>query len=110
MEQDKRKVITEYLKGPRDYNEGVALYQRFGVNLMLKRRFVVDDTATTREILFDELRKIAGLTESEFAALPRRAKTKQAMIETKAPVKTVPVDDETALIGYSQQIDPLWII
>ena len=47
MEQDKRKVITEYLKGPRDYNEGVALYQRFGVNLMLKRRFVVDDTATT---------------------------------------------------------------
>ena len=38
MEQDKRKVITEYLKGPRDYNEGVALYQRFGVNLMLKRR------------------------------------------------------------------------
>jgi hypothetical protein len=98
MEQDKRKVITEYLKGPRDYNEGVALYQRFGVNLMLKRRFVVDDTATTREILFDELRKIAGLTESEFAALPRRAKTKQAMIETKAPVKTVPVDDETALI------------
>ncbi len=36
MEQDKRQVITEYLTGTRDYSEGVALYRRFGVNLMLK--------------------------------------------------------------------------
>lgn len=90
MEQDKRKVITEYLKGPRDYNEGVTLYQRFGVNLMLKRRFVVDDTATTREILFDELRKIAGLTEIEFARLPRKSYTVKSIQGTTS---TLPLHD-----------------
>lgn len=70
--QDK-KQITEYLAGSRDYSEGVSLYQRFGQNLRLKRLFVTDDTQTTKEILFEELRKLAGLTEQEFAHLPRRA-------------------------------------
>ena len=70
--QDKNK-ITEYLAGSRDYSEGVSLYQRFGQNLRLKRLFVTDDTQTTKEILFEELRKLAGLTEQEFAHLPRRA-------------------------------------
>lgn len=93
MLQDKRKVITEYLTGPRDYSEGVALYQRFGVNLMLKRRFTVDDTATTREILFDELRKIAGLTETEFARLPRKSHTRKVPIQgttSKEPYHHMP--------------------
>lgn len=70
--QDKNK-ITEYLAGSRDYSEGVSLYQRFGQNLRLKRLFVTDDTQTTKEILFEELRKLAGLTEQEFSHLPRRA-------------------------------------
>lgn len=70
--QDKNQ-ITEYLAGSRDYSEGVSLYQRFGQNLRLKRLFVTDDTQTTKEILFEELRKLAGLTELEFAHLPRRA-------------------------------------
>lgn len=68
-----KKQITEYLAGPRDYSEGVSLYQRFGQNLRLKRLFATDDTGTTREILFEELRKLAGLTEQEFAHLPRIA-------------------------------------
>lgn len=70
--QDKNQ-ITEYLAGSRDYSEGVSLYQRFGQNLRLKRLFITDDTQTTKEILFEELRKLAGLTEQEFAHLPRRA-------------------------------------
>lgn len=70
--QDKNQ-ITEYLAGSRDYSEGVSLYQRFGQNLRLKRLFVTDDTQTTKEILFEELRKLASLTEQEFAHLPRRA-------------------------------------
>lgn len=71
---DKNQII-EYLKGPRDLFEGVSLYRRFGQNLRLKRLFATDDTRTTREILFEELRKLSGLTEQEFDRLPRRAAT-----------------------------------
>ena len=66
MTTEQKKEITAYLCGPRDYAEGVALYQRYGVNLRLKRQFAVEDTAVIREILFDELRKLAGLSEIEF--------------------------------------------
>lgn len=73
MTTEQKKEITAYLCGPRDYAEGVALYQRYGVNLRLKRQFAVEDTAVIREILFDELRKLAGLSEIEFISLPRKA-------------------------------------
>lgn len=73
MTTEQKKEITAYLCGPRDYAEGVALYQRYGVNLRLKRQFAVEDTAVIREILFDELRKLAGLLEIEFNYLPRQA-------------------------------------
>lgn len=73
MTTEQKKGITTYLCGPRDYAEGVALYQRYGVNLRLKRQFAVEDTAVIREILFDELRKLAGLSEIEFNNLPRQA-------------------------------------
>lgn len=73
MTTEQKKEITAYLCGPRDYAEGVALYQRYGVNLRLKRQFAVEDTAVIREILFDELRKLARLSEIEFNHLPRQA-------------------------------------
>ena len=89
--QDKTQ-ITEYLAGSRDYSEGVSLYQRFGQNLRLKRLFVTDDTQTTKEILFEELRKLAGLTELEFAHLPRRAATPKPTLNGKT-VKAIIFDD-----------------
>lgn len=97
--QDK-KQITEYLAGSRDYSEGVSLYQRFGQNLRLKRLFVTDDTQTTKEILFEELRKLAGLTEQEFAHLPRRAATPKPTLNgltAKAIIFDDPKDNEAAL-------------
>lgn len=75
MTPQEKNIVIDYLVGPRDYNEGVSLYQRFGQNLRLKRLFITEDTATNREILFEELRKLAGLTEHEFNRLPRRAAT-----------------------------------
>lgn len=84
---DKNQII-EYLKGPRDLSEGVSLYQRFGQNLRLKRLFATDDTCTTREILFEELRKLSGLTEQEFDRLPRRA----AAPKLPLPVYTMKCD------------------
>lgn len=74
MTDKERNEIIDYLTGPRDHQEGAALYRRFGVNLRLKRLFSVDMTATTREIMLDELRHLAGLTEEEFRRLPRLAK------------------------------------
>lgn len=89
--QDKNQ-ITEYLAGSRDYSEGVSLYQCFGQNLRLKRLFVTDDTQTTKEILFEELRKLAGLTEQEFAHLPRRAATPKPTLNGKT-AKAIIFDD-----------------
>lgn len=97
--QDK-KQITEYLAGSRDYSEGVSLYQRFGQNLRLKRLFITDDTQTTKEILFEELRKLAGLTEQEFAHLPRRAATPKPTLNgltAKAIIFDDPKDNEATL-------------
>lgn len=97
--QDKNQ-ITEYLAGSRDYAEGVSLYQRFGQNLRLKRLFITDDTQTTKEILFEELRKLAGLTEQEFAHLPRRAATPKPTLNgltAKAIIFDDPKDNEATL-------------
>lgn len=49
MNQEQKTSIIEYLKGPRVYAEGVALYRRFGNNRMLMRQFELDETSTTRE-------------------------------------------------------------
>lgn len=99
-----KKQIIDYLSGPREYQEGVAIYQKFGQNLRLKRVFATDNTQTTKEILFEELRKLAGLTEAEFARLPRLAACHKPAINGKSAtciiiddLKKIPKDDEAAL-------------
>lgn len=96
MTDQDRKIIIGYLSGPRDFPEGATIYQKYGQNLRLKRLFVIDDTSTTREILIEELRKLAGLSEIELARLPRRAARHP---KAKAPTvpQTVMKDDEVAL-------------
>lgn len=69
-----RKEIVEYLTGPRDYSAGVALYNKYGANLMLKRAFALDQTVANVEILHNELAKLAGLSSADLARLPKRAK------------------------------------
>ena len=91
-----KEEIKNYLQGPRDYREGVYLYQRYGFNLMLKKRFALDETATTKAIMIEELRKLAGLSDQEFRRLPRFAETpaKREVAAKKQPEaveKTVPV-------------------
>lgn len=101
MTTEQKKEITAYLCGPRDYAEGVALYQRYGVNLRLKRQFAVEDTAVIREILFDELRKLAGMSEIEFNNLPRQAVRKSPQpngVQTKCVILDDEKNDESALM------------
>lgn len=93
---DRAKII-EWLAGPRDRMEGAALYNLYGKNLRLKRQFAVEDTATAMSILVDEMRKLAGLTEVELAALPRKAKG--AVAPTVAKTRTAERVEASAEIG-----------
>ena len=98
-----KKEIRRYLQGPRDYMEGVRLYQKYGINLRLKKQFALEATETIRAILMEELRKLAGLTEREFKNLPRMAvpaeKTQVAKDETphiedpEKPIEPVPATE-----------------
>lgn len=93
MTTEQKKEITAYLCGPRDYSEGVQLYAKYGINLRLKRQFALDENSSTREILLDELRKLAGLTEIEFDRLPRRAASHQPAALLGKSIDTVILDD-----------------
>lgn len=108
MTTTEKQSIIDYLSGPREYLEGVAIYQKFGQNLRLKRTFATDNTQTTKDILFEELRKLAGLTEMEFARLPRMAASHKPAINGKSAtciilddLKKIPKDDEAALMALA---------
>lgn len=75
MTTAEKQEIVAYLSGPRNYAEGVKLYERHGHNRMYKRRFVLEDTEFSRALLAEELRKLAGLSDAEFHRLPRLAKS-----------------------------------
>lgn len=112
MTVNDKKLIIEYLTSPRNYSEGVSLYQRFGQNLRLKRQFAIDDTQTTREILFEELRKLSGLTELELSRLPHHAHRQMPDKIANLDGKEIPVvifddprDNETALRELADSFD-----
>ncbi len=93
--------IVTWLKGLRPWTEGVALYDRYGVNRMYKEMFRLrGENVQTRGILVEELRKIAGLTDDEMRRLKRTGKPSPARNPQTAPPKndqTVnPQNDQTA--------------
>lgn len=95
---DSKKEIIRYLQGPRDYREGVSLYNRYGFNLRLKRTFSLNETEINKSIMIEELRKLSGLTDREFRNLPRKAlaKTENTVAKEETPkveTKQVPVTE-----------------
>ena len=86
-----RKEIINYLKGPRPWAAGVALYLKYGHNLMLRKTFMHRmETADLRITLVEELRKLAGITPAELSQLKRVA----AAPAPKQPTHTVDVEGE----------------
>ena len=84
----KQEIIT-YLAGPRNFIQGVELYEKYGINRMLKKSFRRQgETETMKAILLEELRKLAGLSEREFKTIRRNSKQPTA-------VKMEPARDET---------------
>ena len=82
-----RKEIINYLKGPRPWAAGVALYLKYGHNLMLRKTFMHRmETADLRVTLIEELRKLAGLSTTELSQLKRTAS--QGTGKTVEPEKT----------------------
>ena len=69
-----RNEIIDWLTSHRPWDEGVLLYIRYGHNRMLRRYFRNPETSTARQMLIEELRKLAGLTERQLALLPRLAR------------------------------------
>ena len=68
-----KEQIISFLEGPRDYSQGVALYEQFGPNRMLKAKFrQLGECEMTRGTLIEELRKLSGMSEAEFAGIFRR--------------------------------------
>ena len=85
----KQEIIT-YLAGPRNFIQGVELYEKYGINRMLKKSFRRQgETETMKAILLEELRKLAGLSEREFKTIRRNSKQLTAVKKetSKTPVK-----------------------
>lgn len=106
MEVEKRKEITAWLCGPREWSEGVVLYQRYGANLRLKKLFAVDDTSNVKAILVEELRKLAGISEIEFQHLPRLAKGCKTPSPVSAPTEIVIRFDEPSPAAVVSEYEP----
>jgi len=94
-----KELIIAYLQTHRNFYEGVALYDQFGVNRMLKAQFrKIGETEAIKKTLFEELRKLAGLTEMEFKSLKRVAFVAAPRVVPIAP--KVYDDDQLLALAY----------
>jgi len=65
-----KNQITNFLKTDRTFRNGVTLYMTFGKNLSLKKRINVEgNTEFVRNLLFDQLRILAGISDKEYELL-----------------------------------------
>lgn len=98
------KQIISYLEGPRNFNEGVGLYEQFGFNRMLIQQFRrVGETADTMATLCEELRKIAGITEADFKNLKR--KSHRPRVQEPAQVIPVKTPFETRILELAASLN-----
>lgn len=95
MISTEKKEIVAYLSGPRNYAEGVKLYDRYGHNRMYKRRFASEETEFLKSLLAEELRKLAGLSDAEFYRLPRLAKS---VVVNQKPIPAKRSDSDDTLM------------
>lgn len=100
-----QEEVRSYLCGPRDFDEGAALYRRYGINLRLRQYFAVERTETARDMLMNELRAIAGLTEAEFNGLPRLAEGTHIDTELIIEVDLTPTQHDDGQVYEPIHID-----
>lgn len=83
-----RKEIIDWFSSHRPWDDGVALYRRYGYNRMLHRYFRAPESAQGREMLIEELRKLAGLSHRQLSTLPRLARRSDLTLGPPEPIDT----------------------
>jgi len=90
-----KEEIKAWLQGPREYLQGIALYDRYGYNKVLKNVFSRGETIANRQTLEYELGKLVGIDEQELKNMVRVAK--KEIIPTKATEKPKTYVDDLLL-------------
>lgn len=97
-----KQEILAWLQGPRDFDEGRALYEKYGYNKMLITVFSKQNTQSTRDTLEYELAKLADVAD-DYQNLPRYAKK---AIKIKTPeIKSNEVDIDDLFIGLAARFN-----
>lgn len=65
--------VKQWLEGPRNYEEGVTLYLRYGQNRRLRYVFTHQTGSLVMDMLVEQLRIIAGISETAMRCMQRRA-------------------------------------
>jgi len=103
-------IIKKYFKENRSFNTGVDLYVKYGNNMsfktVLNRQGYTD---INKQLLFEELRKLAGIKQEEFQFILSKPVEKEVIIETvtepagdgnvgsETPPETIPMN---AITGW----------
>lgn len=100
-----KDIILNYLSGSRPYQEGVELYEKWGNNVALKRAFrLYPESRILRMTLYEELRKLTGLNETEFNQLKRvPVKTIAESPASEPAVRRSTTTEETKRIRFRER-------
>lgn len=71
MNQKEKNQIIEWLLGDRNFADGVAIYQRVGCNLRLKREFAYGETPLLAEVLAEQLMMLADVSKADLDRIKR---------------------------------------
>lgn len=88
-----KEEIINWLRGPRPYAEGAALYAKYGTNVRMKVVFRQCEDSTLRGMLAEELRRLSGLSGAELRSLPRMAHAPHAESAPVQPEATAQFTD-----------------
>lgn len=76
-----KKEILQYFKTNRSFSAGVALYMKYGINNAFKKTLNLQgETRLNKELLFEELRRIAEIPQHEFKAILNKPVEKPVMV------------------------------
>lgn len=85
--------ILKFFRTDRSYNGGISLYMRYGNRISLRKQLnLQSETKQLKEMLFEELRSMAGIDHKQFQAILR-----------------TPILKETPVAIMEEVIDPLEI-
>ncbi len=86
-----RNKILTYLKNDRSFEAGLRLYMEYGNNKAFKKNLNNQGkTDFNHRMLHEELRKLSGLSETEFKSLMKQPKV--ASVNTEPVSEAVSVD------------------